>query len=337
MRWSLECGDVASGAQLAASLDWFWFALGLSNEGILRIKGFLAAAEGGDASLIAHLWTALSYLQGRIGRHKNSLESAEQAISFARAIDNRLLLVRVLTDYATAKARSHLINDAEVALKEAERIAGDTPTAWQHAILLGTRGNFERLRHEFAKAIGAYTQLRVFRRSLGDKVGEGSTVLSMAEAYHANKETDKAIALIREILEPAKLSLGRDMHANLLANIAGYLVAKDKLSDARSASCRAIQMLEASDPASAYVTWALYHLALVLALEGDSQRAAHLLGYCEHAVATVGYNVEFTERATHDRLVSLLRERCPEYQLKALRAEGEALTPRDAIHEAIPT
>jgi cytochrome b len=117
----------------------------------------------------------------------------------------------------------------------------------------------------------------------------------------------------------------------MLMNLAGYLAAVDELSEACAAAREAISMLAAHEPAGAIVAITVEHLALAIALGGDLSRAATLAGYADAALQRHGYEREFTERATHDRLTTLLRDNPEHDGLARLLADGAALTSEAAV------
>ena len=132
--------------------------------------------------------------------------------------------------------------------------------------------------------------------------------LNLAEIEHARGQTQRAIAIAREVLPALRSGADKSMLASLLANLAGYLVAVDDLSGAVAAARESIGIHAAREPDHAYVAIAIEHLALVFALRGDRARAAMLEGYADAAFARHGFEREFTETTTHDRLTALLRE-----------------------------
>lgn len=117
----------------------------------------------------------------------------------------------------------------------------------------------------------------------------------------------------------------------LLTNLTGYLAAAGDCAGARAVASEALELCAAADPASAWVTVVLEHLALALALDDEPARAALLAGYCNPALAACGYVREFTEQTTHDRLTVILGERFSAAELQTLLDEGAAFTPQRAI------
>ncbi len=89
------------------------------------------------------------------------------------------------------------------------------------------------------------------------------------------------------------------------------------------------------DPNGATVCSLIEHLALADALDGNFVRAAELLGFTECVAEAAGFEREYTEIVTHDRLTALLRRNLPEAERVALLTAGAALTPLEAIEKVL--
>jgi hypothetical protein len=85
------------------------------------------------------------------------------------------------------------------------------------------------------------------------------------------------------------------------------------------------------DRGGIFVTDAVEHTALILALSNDLEAAARLAGYSEAAFQRLGYQREYTELVTRTRLDSLLREEVPAHQRDSLLSAGAWLTSERAV------
>jgi ATP/maltotriose-dependent transcriptional regulator MalT len=202
-------------------------------------------------------------------------------------------------------------------------------------LLLDARALLSMFRGDLETAAHTYEQLRKENRALGNIRGEQNAALNLAELEHARGETQRAIAILRELLPAVRSGTDTNVLANLLDNLAGYLAAVDHLPGAVAAAREAIAIHAAREPDHAYLAGAIEHLALAVVLRGDFSRAAMLEGYADVALQRHGLPREFTETTTHDRLVALLRERLAPDELAPLIAEGAALTPQAAIALAL--
>ena len=149
-----------------------------------------------------------------------------------------------------------------------------------------------------------FEQLRKDHRALGNVVNERSAAVNLAEAEHAAGRTERAIAIVREILQAGRVD---EQIANMGSNLAGYLVWVGDLAGASEAA-RSVFAALAREPDHPFVATALEHVALVRALEGDLARAAALEGFAEATIRRSGLQREATEKKTYERLIALLHE-----------------------------
>ena len=118
-------------------------------------------------------------------------------------------------------------------------------------------------------------------------------------------------------------------------NLIGYLVALNRLAEARS-TARELLLRHGSDAIHiGLVTFALEHLALVLALEGDLARAVQLAAHADATLSNLGFEREFAEKATRTRLDILLAKRLPSDQRTAFETRGDAMSREEAVALAL--
>jgi tetratricopeptide (TPR) repeat protein len=224
-------------------------------------------------------------------------------------------------------------DEAETALAQAEAIPN--PSSALRLRLLQTRAFLSGLQGNHKAAIRADEQLLREARSLGDAARARVATVNLAEENHASGETRRAIELVREMLAAERAAGDRNMLANVMANFAAYLVAVDDFPEACATARELIRELAPRDPTRAFIAMALEPLALALAVGGDLARAAALEGYADAALRAQGFEREFTETTTHDRLMALLAERLAPDDLARRLAEGVALSPEAAIALAL--
>lgn len=83
------------------------------------------------------------------------------------------------------------------------------------------------------------------------------------------------------------------------------------------------------------IAWALQHLALLAALDGDGRRAAQLLGYVDAGFTQMGYKREPTEQWGYDKLLATLHETLREDEIAPLLTEGATWSEDRAVEEAL--
>ncbi len=326
---ALARSEVAGGAELLGNIYTSWQAIGIDAEGIARCESYLAALPAEHSRLRARLLTALSHLLGESGFKVRALEVATQAVEQARTSGDGSSLATALCRFAQQATFFGRFDEAEAALVEAEAIGGTSTNV--HLLMLETRAVLSHLRGDLETAAHTWEQLRTELRSLGHVRGELAGAFNLAETEHARGQTVRAVEIVRETLPVVQAGDDKGALALLLVNLAGYLAATDDLANAVAAARESIGIYAAREPDHVRVAMAIEHLALAVALRGDPARAAILAGYANAAFARHGFEREFTETTTHDRLAALLHESLAAHELTRLIAEGAALKPEAAI------
>jgi tetratricopeptide (TPR) repeat protein len=326
---ALGSSDVIDGGELLANIQRSWQSIGLLAEGVARYEAYLAALPADQSRLRTRLSIALSVLVRSSGDKVRAFDLSTEAVAQARAGSDAWSLAWALREYADAATFLLRLDDAERALAQAE--AMPVTSANLRINLLLTRALLTNSRGDHETAARIYERIRKEHRSLGNHSSEQIAVLNLAEGEHQRGQTQRAIAIVREILAAVR---EQDLLAHLLQNLAAYLAAVDDLPAAVAAARESIGIY-ARDPGHNNVAIAIQHLALVFALRGDGARAATLDGYAEAAFQRHGFLPEFTERTTHDRLTALLRETLAPEDLARMVAEGAVLTPEAAVALAL--
>ncbi|HLY02154.1 MAG TPA: adenylate/guanylate cyclase domain-containing protein [Candidatus Cybelea sp.] len=335
---ALARSEVMDGGELLASIDTSWQAVGLDAEGMARCEAYLAALPADQSRLRARLSTALSGLFSQSLHQLRAFELATQAVEHARASGDDSSLALALNRYAFTATLLDRLDDAEEALAEkaltqAEAIPAISP--FLRVELLITRALLSQTRGDLETAAHVHEELRKESRSLGNPRGEQIAAINLAVVEHRRGQTQRAIAISREVLPPVRSGADKNLFGILLNNLAEYLAAAGDLPGVAAAAREALGIRAAREPDHVGVAIAIEHLALVFALRGDVVRAATLEGYANPAFARHGFPRELTEATTHDRLTALLPERLSPDELARLSAEGAALTPEAAIALAL--
>ena len=158
-----------------------------------------------------------------------------------------------------------------------------------------------------------------------------SASLNLAENYHARGATQEAIEVAKNALPSAEKLPDRGTWAQLVRNLAEYLGAAGDAAGARHAAAEAIAFYGSDDPDGPLAAIALEHLALCLVLGGDFQNAAILEGYSEATLKRLGFEREFTERTSRERLLDVLAKNLSDGELRALTSRGSRTSAADAL------
>jgi predicted ATPase len=330
---ALGRGECVEGGELLAHIGQYWTTLGLENEGIARAEAYLAALPTEKRILRARISATLSFMLSESGKKARALDVATEAVALARASGDDATLGLTLRVYGSTAMDAGRLDDAETALAQAETIP--VASAYHRIILLGRRANLSALRRDFDSAVSLNERLLAENRRLGNTRGQASAAGNLAECEHARGRTQRAIAIVREILPTDRSGTDRGMLATHLANLAGYLIAVGDVSEAAAAAREAVALRAAQDPDHAYIASGLEHIALISALGGDLERAATLEAYADAAFRRHGLEREHTETATHERLIALLRTGLSPEELQRLTSAGASMRPEVATALAL--
>ncbi len=117
-------------------------------------------------------------------------------------------------------------------------------------------------------------------------------------------------------------------------NIAAYSIALGNVDGAREAAREGLRRARQAQFAIV-ITIALQYIALLLALLGDVNGAARLIGYVNLQFKELGYEREITEKWAYEKLIAALREQLSEADIEKLAAEGAAWSEDQAVEEAL--
>ncbi len=185
--------------------------------------------------------------------------------------------------------------------------------------------------HDFVGARPLLRQSEAVAKAVGDLRGAAAVQLAAAELTFAEGSTEEAIDITNAMLSGGKCN--RRQKVLGLTNLAAYLLAVDRVEDARRVAQDALHEALALDWQAAIVRL-VEHLALVAILTDQPAQAARMLGYCVAFYDTGAASREYTELATFNRLSALVSSVVPQKSLQQLRAEGAAWSGDQAAQSA---
>jgi predicted ATPase/class 3 adenylate cyclase len=324
---NVDAGAVVVGCVAVRALSNF----GSYVEWVAQLDYFTDALSNEPTVLLAKLYYVAAHVAGESGRSNDSLQLAEQGLKCARETGDARSVANLLVTLGVALRRARRFEEAEQSLLEAERLGGAELSPWLFAALNVSRGSLATLLGNAEEAIRFNDRVVAKYRALGVPMRQVAVFTNTAEAEHLRGETTRAIALCQEGLQAVT---GSSARSNLLLNLAGYCLAVGDIAAARRSAEECIALREPIDPDSVFGTIAVEHLALAIALEGDLPRAARLLSHTTKRLAEAGFEREYTETVTYDRLRNILAEGLPPGDLTRYEAEGRDYTPRDAREAA---
>jgi len=302
LRWAREsAGDPAERGgevelRLAGALWRFWYVRGHLSEGRRWLEGLLAEGEG---------------TEGSVGR------------SAARAPALRGAGVLALYQGDDARARVLL----EESLAQAAGSAYDRSAALHDlaALALG--------QCDYERATALFEESLALDREREDAAGIATTLDSLGELAHLRGDDTRARALCEE-------SLALSRRHGITWSIASALVNLGRVARARGDTGQALALYQESlgltrtEGDRQWLAATLEGVAAVAATGGQPGRAARLLGAAAAARAAAGTPLWLPDRADHDRTMAAARAALGDDAFAAAWAEGQALSPEQAVAEA---
>ena len=332
LEWALKDGhDLALGGAIAGALGLLWSQGGLPVEGRYWI-GLAQAAldESAHPHVAARLWRALSALSS--GKHM--CDCAQRALELSQSVGdeegqawalaglaNGLLQMGRLEEAADANAR------ALAALRNMGRKGGVAHRLNVQAIIQTACDDVAAARESYAQALAAH-------KAFGDEFGVAIVLGNLAELAFADGQFEEAVRMADEALEIDLRGKDASSLAASCLNIAAYRIALGDVDGAREAAREGLRLArQIQDPL--VIAWALQHIALLLAVRGEVNEPARLIGYVNAQLKELGLKRQDTEQWGYDKLVAALREQLSEVEIAQLAAEGAAWSEDRAVEEAL--
>ncbi len=332
--WAANC-DAPRGAELLAAVGNRWVSIGREQEGMADLERFIGLVSADDSVLGATLWIALSRLMSVTGRFARALEVAAEALRRARVTGDAETIAYALYAYADSAALLRNFEAAADAIAEAEALAPAECVFLRTIELVYAKATLRLFQGDLAAAARGYSELRVRLRALGNYEAAAGRSSDLAEIEHALGRSERAVAIVQEDLPVVRAGSNRSSLLIQLSNLAGYLIALDRIAESRTVARDALRIGTTHQLDLHNISFALEHLALGFALEGAAAKAARLAGYTEAALRRIGCEREFTERRTRARLEAELSARIPAAELAELMASGATLGADDAVEFAL--
>jgi tetratricopeptide (TPR) repeat protein len=327
--WSLgEKRDIERGAALASKLYSFWVAGAYEAEGRKRLEAALAlSGELASKETVAALWLGRLRLSGTALAWAQHQEIAERALELHSELGDERGIVYSKTAIAESYLRRFRHAEAQTRLDEAlvaaERV-GDRNLIGGVKSAMARNFNFAG---KNAEARVLYAEALGIARATGNDRMRATIVGNLAEIAFQEGDVPRAIELGRENVVD---TVARYIALN---NLAAYLLAVDRLEEARELARKALRLARDAQFAG-HVGISIQHLAGV-AVKGEPTLAARLLGYCNATFKRHGFSLEYTEKYGNDKLTEMLNSMLEEREFAQLLVEGAALTEDQAVEEAL--
>ena len=332
LEWTLKDGhDMALGGAVAGALGQLWFNGGLALEG----RYWIGLAQAGlDESmhpqLAARLWRALSGLSSG----KRAHDCAQNALALFQSGSDEKGQAWALHSLAYGLFQTGRLEEAgEVSARAlaAMRTLGEKPgVAYclnMQAAIRWNCGDVVEARELHAQALAAF-------KALGNEAGAAGVLANLAELEFGDGQVEQALCLTGEAL--GIWSRGKNAIGLALSylNIAAYRILLGDVDGAREAAREGLRSArQAQTPY--FIAIALQHIALLLAMRGEVNDAARLIGYVNVQYKELGSEREATEKWGYEKLITTLHEHLSGAETEKLAAEGAAWSEDRAADEAL--
>jgi predicted ATPase/class 3 adenylate cyclase len=332
LEWALKDGhDLVLGGAVTGALGGLWAAGGLTVEA--RYWFGLAQAdldESAHPQVAARIWRALSGLSSGKPLH----DAAQRALALYESVGDETGQAWALKGIAWSLYQMGQIEEAGDVIARslaAMRTLGNKPGVADdlqvQAAIRRARGDVAAARESFAQALAAY-------KALGDEDGTAVVLASLAELEFGEGQVEQALRLAGEAVEITSRGKNAPLLATSYDNMAAYRAAAGDLDGAREAACAGLRLAR-QDQLVLNIAIELQHLALLLALRGEVNDAARLIGYVNLQYKELGYEREATEKWGYEKLMAALHEQLSDAQIEKLAAEGAMWLDDQAVEEAL--
>ena len=335
--WGMANREALLASEMIVAVGSGWRAVALVGEGYERIgRAIELLGDRARASLRSALFVWKGVYAADFGRITESCDVSSEGVRLGRASEDRITLAFALLFQGNALRRAGHIDDAADAAAEAEALIS-SEDRWLALFALQNKAALVGMSGDHESAVRLSQEFRDKHRALGNRSFAAISGLNVAEFEHALGKTERAVVILQETLADIKSAPTRfeSVYVNGACNLIGYLVALDRLAEAR-VTARELLLRHGSDAIHiGQNSFALEHLALVLALENDHAHAAQLAAHADAALRNLGSEREFTEKTTRTRLDALLAERLSSDQRESLTARGAAMRNDEAVALAL--
>jgi predicted ATPase/DNA-binding CsgD family transcriptional regulator len=333
LEWALTQGHApVLGGAIAGSLARLWSLGGLNVEGRYWIE---SALERVSLSENARIAARLLYAQSMLLAGKRAVEAAEQAVGIYDSLGDHHSAAHARQSLAWDLFETGRLDEAIDAAAQALPVMRECNDKAGIANCLRDQGAFAFNRGDVARGRDLYAQGLAISKALGDEVGISMILGHLAELEFSDGHPNEALRVVNEALAievPRVVNVGN--LANYSCNSAAYQIALGDLDGARAAAHEA---LRCAREVQHVVTTAIaqQHLALLMALKGQQQSAARLLGYVDTQLNELAISREPTEKWSYEQLVAALHAKLSDAEIEKLAAEGAAWSEDQAVEEAL--
>jgi predicted ATPase/class 3 adenylate cyclase len=332
LEWALKDGhDMALGGAVAGALSSLWSNGGLAIEGRYWIG--LAQADLDESmhpQVVARMWLALA----RLSSGKHSHDCAQHALALYQSGGNEKGQAYALNRLAVSLfqvGRLEEASDVNARALAAMRTLGVKPGV---ADCLNSQAAIEWYCGDVVAARELFAQALAATKALGNEIGAAVVLGNLAELEFGDGQVEQALRLAGEALEIQSSGKNASDLAVSYLNVAAYRIALGDVDGARETTREGLRWARQAQDALC-IAALLQHIALLLALRGEMNDAARLIGYVNVQFKELGNERETTEKWGYEKLMAALREHLSKTEIEELAAEGAPWSEDQAVEEAL--
>ncbi len=335
LEWGLSQGhDTVLGAAIAGALHRLWSTGGLTVEGRYWIEPALERISSAEnPQVAARLWLAVAALYSA----KRMCEAAERAVSLYESAGDGHGRARALYRLASGLFQMGRLDEASETNMRALAALRACQDKQDVAGCLDIQGSIAFYRGATGEARDLYAQALASFRALGNAHAAAGVLGNLAELEFADGHPEQALRAVNEALEmdPRRGVSARALNVvSYHANSAAYRIALGDIDGARASAHEGLSLARQAQDAR-LIAVVLQHFALLMALLGQTQSAAKLLGYVDAQFKELGVTRQPTEKWGYEKLMAALREQLSEAEIEKLVDEGARWSEDQAVEEAL--
>jgi predicted ATPase len=271
----------------------------------------------------------------RFSDRGEALRLTERSAALFRQLADELNLAKAAVSVAYLRMRTEG-DDAETAaaLLAARQVLSASGHRRSLCSTINALGLVAMRQHNVPQAIEAFTSVADLARQINDRRFDYIALSNLALLEFTRGDVQRAIQLGREAVAGSRALLQRDRLPRSLHNLAAYLLAANRLDEARPLAEEALSLLGGQTDAVHQIA-NLQMWALIAALEGRYLEGARLAGWVDAAYARAGSWRNPWEGESYERLLSLLRARLSEEELNVRAAEAAGWEAGEAMRFAL--
>jgi predicted ATPase/class 3 adenylate cyclase len=328
--------DTLLGIRIFNALEAFWWDA-QPVEGRRWIDELHSYAEANAASPeYARYALAASGIALSLAQEKKAVACARAALEAYRHLGAERGAAAAQRCLGSALIRMQKPDEGEAAIASALEIFRRNGDRRLTALALRSIAAAPLLRGEMEKAGEIYREALALSQALQDERGVQIIAGNLAEIEALAGSYGKAIEHGREALEIARARRDWVMACTLLINVTAYLLACERMGEARSTAREALS-IACEIQSEMHLAVAIQHLGAIAAHCGDPARAARLIGFTDAAYQRLENAREPTEAQEYERTMALLGERLSAGEVLSNVSAGALLTNEGAVSEALLT